>query len=62
MCKTKPFDGLEFIIAYENEQLDHDEIVNGFQHLIDSGFAWDLQGHYGRTAVRLIENGDCVQN
>ena len=31
-----------------------------YQHLIDSGMAWTLQGRIGRQAAALIENGDCV--
>lgn len=50
----------DFIIAYENGELDYDAIVAGFQHLIDSGIVWQLQGHYGRTAAALIESGECI--
>jgi hypothetical protein len=45
------------IIAYEDGELDEDGIVELFQHLVDSGLAWQLQGHYGRTAQALIEAG-----
>jgi hypothetical protein len=31
-----------------------------FQRLINSGIAWQLQGHYGRTAMRLLDKGLCV--
>ena len=47
------------IVAYENDELELDEIVDLFQGLIDSGVAWRLQGHYGRTAKTLIETGWC---
>ena len=47
------------IIDYETGVLDEDEVVDLFQDLIDNGFAWSLQGHYGRTAKRLIEAGQC---
>lgn len=47
------------IIAYENGELNEEEIVELFQKLIDEGMAWTLQGHYGRTANALIEAGYC---
>jgi hypothetical protein len=47
------------IIAYEQGSMDEAEVVQFFQELIDSGLAWQLQGHYGRTARRLIEAGLC---
>jgi hypothetical protein len=45
------------IIRYESEEIDQEEMVALFQDLVDSGLAWSLQGHYGRTAMRLIEAG-----
>ena len=50
---------LDFIMAYEAEELSEDEIIEGFQSLIDSGVVWTLQGSYGRMAARLIEAGVC---
>ena len=35
------------------------EIVAAWQHLIDTGLAWKLQGFFGRTAQRLINEGVC---
>ena len=59
MAAAKKFDSLAFIMDFEGGELTQDELVAGFQELIDSGLAWRLQGVYGRTANRLIEMGLC---
>jgi hypothetical protein len=48
---------LDAIVRYEDGELDEDETIELFQKLVDSGLAWQLQGHYGRTAAALIEAG-----
>ena len=53
------FDTLGFIMDFEDGDLSDDETITGFQHLIDNGMAWTLQGSYGRTARQLIEDGHC---
>lgn len=37
-----------------------EEVIVAFQHLIDTGDAWRLEGSIGRAAMAMIENGDCV--
>ena len=59
MKTVKPFDMVTNIIAYEQGELNQEEIVDLFQHLINNGMAWTLQGHYGRTAKALIDAGVC---
>ena len=48
------------IIDYENGEMKFDRIVEMFQTLINTGYAWSLQGHYGRTAQSLIDDGYCT--
>jgi hypothetical protein len=35
--------------------------IGAWQHLIDTGLAWTLQGFFGRTAASLIEQGICTR-
>ena len=53
----KSFDTVGQIMAYENSELSEEGIIELFQHLVDSGLAWQLQGSYGRMAKQLIEGG-----
>ena len=47
------------IIAYEQGDMTIDDTIKMFQEMIDDGSVWILQGHYGRTAQLLIEEGLC---
>lgn len=58
---SEKFDVVDFVIRFEGGDIEtEEEIIDGFQHLIDSGTVWGLQGSYGRTAAALIEAGHCV--
>ena len=45
-----------FIEAETDEQ-----VLKAWQHLVDTGLAWSLQGWFGRTARRLIDDGLITQ-
>ncbi len=42
-----------------DEASSEEEYFEAWQHLIDTGLAWQLQGWFGRTAAALIEGGYC---
>lgn len=50
-------DVVSLIMEFESGDLSDDKTLELFQHLVDTGMAWSLQGFYGRTAERLIEAG-----
>ena len=52
-------DLVDKIIDYESGMMEEEELITFFQELIDNGMAWSLQGHYGRTAMALIDAGLC---
>lgn len=54
---TQALDLSSQIIAYETGELDEAGIIELFQQLVNTGLAWQLQGHYGRTATALLDVG-----
>tara|TARA_R100000008_G_C3475173_1_gene110989 strand:+ start:152 stop:364 length:213 start_codon:yes stop_codon:yes gene_type:complete len=43
----------EGFIESESEQ----QVIDAWQHLVDTGIVWKLQGWFGRNAMRLIDSG-----
>lgn len=41
------------------EAESEDQVIDAWQHLINTGLCWQLQGWFGRTARDLIDNGIC---
>lgn len=57
MDSTSNFSLADFLMRYEEGEVTEDEMLEGFQYLVNSGLAWQLQGSYGREAQRLINQG-----
>lgn len=55
--KNPNYVSVDDLVRYEDGEMDEEEVLDLFQRLVNSGLAWTLQGHYGRTAVALIERG-----
>ena len=48
------------MIAEGVQEPESDEqYIQAWQHLIDTGLAWSLQGFFGRTASVMIQQGLC---
>ena len=37
------------------------QVLQAWQHLVDTGLVWSLQGWFGRTARRLLDDGFITQ-
>lgn len=50
---------LQAIEIVESNESNESDTLRAWQHLIDTGVVWVLQGWYGRTATALIDAGLC---
>lgn len=54
----KDFDAI-MIAEGVDEAESEEQVIEAWQHLIDTGLCWKLQGWFGRNASALIEAGVC---
>lgn len=60
MSNTRQWTDYEAVAACEGfDGIDHDvaTVLSAWQHVVNTGLAWKLQGWFGRTAYALIEDG-----
>ena len=50
---------IDAIMIAESLITDAEQYISAWQHLIDTGIVWQLQGWFGRTAENLINAGLC---
>jgi hypothetical protein len=56
--EAEPLDNFTAVMIAEGaETASPERQLEAWQHLIDTGLAWSLQGTFGRTARDLIEAG-----
>lgn len=50
-------DLVDKIMAYEDGDMEEEEVIRFFGELISTGMIDSLQGSYGRTAKALVQGG-----
>ena len=48
------------VMTAENMEELTPDVIEAWQHLINTGICWQLQGWFGRHASHLIEQGLCT--
>jgi hypothetical protein len=47
----------DFVIAFESGECTEEEVIEGFQLLLNEGILFQLQGSYGRAGIELLKAG-----
>jgi hypothetical protein len=55
----RDYDAVAACEGFDGEDHDAETLRSAWQHLIDTGLCWKLQGFFGRTATTLIASGEC---
>jgi len=50
------FNAINIAEGYEDAESE-EQWIEAWQHLVDTGLAWQLQGSFGRSAQHLIDQG-----
>jgi hypothetical protein len=54
------FTACSIVEGFSGEEHTEEEFIAAWQHLIDTGACWSLQGWYGRGAMAMIKAGHCT--
>jgi hypothetical protein len=54
------FTACSIVEGFSGEEHSEDEHIAAWQHLIDTGDCWRLQGWYGRRAMDMVREGYCT--
>ena len=58
-CNMTNYEAVSIAEGFCDHKPDEAEQIEAWQHLIDTGLAWILQGWFGRNAQSLIEQCIC---
>ena len=50
------------LVGIDETELTTEMYLEAWQHLVDTGLAWQLQGSFGRMAQQLINEGVINEN
>ena len=50
------------LAGIDEDELTEEQLLEAWQHLVDTGLAWQLQGSFGRMAQQLINEGVINEN
>lgn len=56
---VEELDIVSMLMEFDDGTQEPAQTLKMFQHLIDTGAVWKLQGTYGRLATDLIRQGQC---
>jgi hypothetical protein len=55
---TAQHDIVSDLMAYENGEMEYEDVITLFQNLLDTGTIYHLQGSYGHQMQRFLNSGE----
>jgi hypothetical protein len=55
---TAQHDIVSDLKAYENGEMEYEDVITLFQNLLDTGTIYHLQGSYGHQMQRFLNSGE----